>query len=185
MTDGQIIELFFLRDERAIAETARAYGAFCGRVAANLLDSREDAEECVLDAYHAAWRRIPPERPASLKAFLGRITRNLSVSRFRAQRAKKRGGGMELLLSELEDCVPSPDTVERELEARQLSALISAWLDTLSPDDRALFVRRYWYGDGVGALARECGATQNGMAQRMLRLRRGLRAALEAEGAEL
>jgi RNA polymerase sigma-70 factor (ECF subfamily) len=114
--DELIIEMYFKRDELAITETDRKYGAFCHRVAMNILSIREDAEECVNDTYHAAWRQIPPTFPDSLRAFLGRITRNLSVSRFRANRAEKRYTGMEQMLSELNDCVPSSDNVKQAIE---------------------------------------------------------------------
>lgn len=183
--DGRIIELFNLRDERAVAEAEQKYGAYCRSIALNLLDMREDAEECVNDALHAAWNAIPPEAPRSLKTYLGRVVRNLSVSRWRSQHAKKRFGGMETLLSELSDCVPSPLNVEETVEQRRLSELISAWLDTLGEVDRALFVRRYWYGEGVSELARECGCEPKRLTQRMFRLRRALRAFLEKEGVEM
>jgi len=183
--DRQIIELYHRRDESAIAETDRKYGAFCRRIAMNILTLREDAEECVNDTWHAAWRRMPPERPVSLGAFLGRITRNLSISRFRAARAQKRYAGMELLLSELEECVPSAVSVEKTTEERELSEQISRWLEGLPQEDGDLFIRRYWYGDGVAELAAAQGVTPNQMAQRMLRLRKGLKAFLETEGVAL
>lgn len=182
MEDTGIIDLYHARDERAIAESERKYGAYCRAVALNLLSVREDAEECVNDTWHAAWDRMPPERPNALKAFLGRITRNLSISRFRANRAQKRFDGMETLLSELDDCVPDPHGVEEEVEGHVLSGLISRWLDGLSVDDCTLFVRRYWYGDAVKELARRWGCTPNSMAQRMLVLRRDLKSFLEKEG---
>jgi len=182
MEDREIIELYHRRDESAIAETARKYGARCQRIAMNLLGVREDAEECVNDSYHSAWNRMPPERPLSLYAFLGRITRNLAISRFRAGRAQKRYSGMEVLLSELDDCIPSPGDVERAMDRRILSGLISLWLDSLPDRDCALFVRRYWYGDAVHVLAEEYGCSPGQMAQRMLKLRRSLKEHLEKEG---
>ena len=111
MDDKQIIELYFKRDECAIRETQSKYGAFCNRIAMNILSIREDAEECVNDTYYSVWKQIPPTVPESFRAFLGRITRNLSISRFRSMRAKKRYSGMEVMLSELNDCVPSAETV--------------------------------------------------------------------------
>ena len=182
MDDTEIIALYHRRDERAIAETDGKYGPYCRSIARNLLGVREDAEECVSDTWYAAWTRMPPERPQSLRAFLGRMTRNLSISRFRANRAQKRYSGMEVLLSELDDCVPSSRDVEQETDQRRLSGLISDWLDSLPEDDCALFVRRYWHGDAVKDLAARQGCTAGQMAQRMLRLRRGLRAFLESEG---
>ncbi|MBE6908658.1 MAG: sigma-70 family RNA polymerase sigma factor [Ruminococcaceae bacterium] len=182
MEDQAIIELYFARSEDAVGETDRKYGAFCRRVACNILSVREDAEECVNDTYHAAWNAIPPERPASLRAYLGAITRNLSVARWRTEHAQKRFAGMETLLSELDECVPAREGTEADFARGELTEAIAAWLRGLAPDDRALFVRRYWYGDAVKALAKECGVGENQMAQRMRRLRRGLRAALEEGG---
>ncbi len=185
MDDTQIIDLYFARDEQAIAETEQKYGRFCLRIAMNVLDVWEDAEECVSDTYLSVWKQVPPTVPQSLKTFLGRIVRNLSISRFRSMRAKKRYNGMEILLSELGDCVPSDHNVEQVMEAKELSGYISEWLDSLSEEDCALFVRRYWFGDGVQELAKRCGITPAQMAQRMLRLRKGLRTALEQKGVAL
>ncbi len=185
MEDEQILALYFARKEQAIAETARKYGALCSRIAGNILSLREDAEECVNDTYHAAWTRIPPERPRSLSAFLGRITRNLAISRYRANHAQKRYSGMEILLSELNDCVPAPEDMEQIMDRRQLSARISQWLEALPEEDRRLFLRRYWYGDSVADLALEWGRTPGQISQTLLRLRRLLRAYLEKEGISL
>lgn len=183
MEDKQIIALYHQRKEQAIAETDAKYGALCRRIALNVLGIREDAEECVNDTYHSAWRRMPPDWPKSLQAFLGRMTRNIAISRFRADHAKKRYGAMEIMLSELEDCIPDPADVEQIVDARQLSALISHWLDTLPREDRSLFIRRYWYGDSLQALAGDC--TPARLAQRMYRLRKQLKTFLEAEGVSI
>ena len=184
MTDEQIIRLYFDRDQAAIAETDRKYGSYCYSIASNLL-GREDSEECVNDTYHAAWTHIPPEVPQSLKAFLGRIVRNLSISRFRRSHAQKRSSGTDVLLSELEDCLPTPQTVETEADSRELSRLISSWLATLSGDDRALFVLRYWHGSAVQDLAEKCGCTPNAVSLRIRRLRKNLKYYLEAKGVSL
>jgi len=184
MDDLAIVELYHRREERAIAESDKKYGGLCCSIALQLLGLREDAEECVNDTWHAAWNRMPPERPQALGAFLGRITRNLSISRWRRDHAQKRYEGMEMLLSELEDCVPVPGTVEEDLDRRQLARLISDWLDSLEDADRRLFIRRYWYGDGVKTLAAEQGMRANALSQRLLRLRKGLRVFLESEGVE-
>ena len=183
MEDAQIIELYWARSESAIAETEKKYGAFCRTVAENILAQREDAEECVNDTWRRAWDAIPPQRPALLRAWLGKVTRNLALNRLERARAQKRGGGgADLLLSELEDCIPSPEHVERHLEGEALGAAISAWLRTLPRDDRALFVRRYWNGEPLNGLAAVWGVRPAQLAQRMYRLRQGLKAALEKEG---
>lgn len=181
MTDEQIIHLYFDRDQSAITETDRKYGTYCYSIASNLL-GREDSEECVNDTYHTAWTRIPPEIPQSLKAYLGRIVRNISISRFRRSHAQKRNSGVNILFSELEDCLPSAVTVESEVDSRELSRLISSWLATLSGDDRALFVLRYWHGTAVQNLAEKCGCTPNAISLRIRRLRKSLKYYLEAKG---
>ena len=184
MEDDEIIRLYHSRDESAISETERKHGAFCRRLASNILTSFEDAEECVNDTWLAAWNSMPPEWPASLRAFLGRIVRNFSPSRYRRNRAAKRFSGIEIMLSELEECIPSAGS-EREFERTELSGAISKWLDGLDGESRLLFVRRYWYGEEVKELAALKGETANRMARRMQRLRASLREHLEKEGVEL
>lgn len=183
MEDKQIIALYHRRSEQAIAETDAKYGALCRSIAQNILSIREDAEECVNDTYHSAWLQMPPQWPRSLQAFLGRITRNLSISRFRANHARKRYAGLELMLSELDECIPDPRDVEQIVDGRQLSTLISRWLDTLPGEERTLFIRRYWYGDSLQTLAGDRTPAQ--LAQRMYRLRRQLKTFLESEGVVL
>ena len=183
--DNQIIELYFKRDEAALTETATKYGTFCLRIAMNVVNVREDAEECVNDTYHTAWNQIPPTKPDSFKAFLGRIVRNFAITKYRAMHAKKRFNGLEVMLSELSDCIPSAESVEQEIEAKELTEYINTWLEGLKAEDRALFVRRYWYGDEVRDLAKRCGVSGTQMTQRMLRLRRKLKAFLEEKGVAL
>lgn len=182
MDDSQIVKLYHLRNEQAITESSRKYGPLCRRIAINILSNTEDAKECVNDTWFAAWRRMPPDHPYALGAFLGRITRNLSISRWRADHAKKRYRGMELLLSELEDCIPAPADVEQIIEQRELTRLLDQWLDALPEPDCILFVRRYWYGDAVHVLAKERRRTPNQISQQLLRLRKKLKFFLEQEG---
>lgn len=182
MEDSQIIKLYYNRNEQAITESDRKYGPLCRRISLNILSIKEDAEECVNDTWFAAWKRMPPDRPRALGAFFGRITRNLSISRWRACHAKKRYHGMDVLLSELDDCVPAVDNVEQAIDQKELTELLNAWLDSLKHDDYVLFVRRYWYGDAVNALASEWGLYPNQISQRLLRLRKKLKAYLEKEG---
>ena len=183
--DNQIIELYFKRDESALAETAKKYGTFCLRIALNVLSVHEDVEECVNDTYYTAWKQIPPTKPDSLKAFLGRIVRNFAISKYRAVHAKKRFNGLEVMLSELNDCVPASGNVEQEIEAKELTEYINTWLAGLNPEDRVLFVHRYWYGDEVRELAKRCGVSGTKMTQRMLRLRRKLKVFLTEKGVVL
>lgn len=185
MEDAQIIDLYWQRDEAAIAATQEKYGPFCHRIAKNILTVNEDAEECVNDTYHQAWKSIPPQRPAKLAAWLGKVVRNIAINLWNKNHAQKRNQGMTELLSELEDCIPSTTTIERELEGKELSAIIDAWLYSLKREDRVLFVRRYWTGTPLQELAAAWQIPPGKLAQRMFRLRNSLKLALEKEGVTL
>lgn len=180
MEDGQIIELYWNRDQRAIRETEGKYGKLLHGIAWNLLHSREDSEECVNDTYLRAWEAIPPARPGAFRTWLGRITRNLSLDRWKSRRAEKRGGGAEVLLGELEDCLPAP--AGRELEDRELAELLSAFLRGLSREGRAMFLRRYWYGESVAEVAEALGCGEGKVKSSLFRSRKALREYLEKEG---
>lgn len=182
MEDSEIISLYWSRDESAIAETSRKYGGLCFRIAKNILTAAADAEECVNDTYFRAWNSIPPQKPIKLGAWLGRVVRNISITLWQKNHAQKRYNGIDAILDELEDCIPSPDTVERELDEAELSRFIDGWLMSLEPSDRAIFVRRYWYGEPVAEISKEQGADPAKIASRMFRLRKKLRASLEQEG---
>lgn len=148
MEDETIIDLYFAREERAIAETGKKYGGYCRSIAFNILHSHEDTEECVSDTWLHTWNAIPPTRPGCLRAFLGRITRNLSFTRWEAARAQKRGGGQtELLLSELSDCLPGGERPEAQLDAQAVTLTIEVFLQSQTRENRQLFLRRYYYGE--------------------------------------
>lgn len=185
MEDVEIIELYWQRNERAIAETAKKHEAFCHSIAKNILSVDEDAEECVNDTYHQAWNAIPPQRPERFRAWLGKVVRNIAFNLWNKNHAQKRYAGMNALLSELEDCIPSPKTVEREIEEKELTEIIDRWLRSIEQEDRTLFVRRYWNGIALKELAREQSVSPGRLAQRMYRLRLSLKAALEKEGVHL
>ena len=182
MDDDAIVALYWARDEDAIAQTERKYGPYCRTIAKNILGSDEDAEECVSDTWHHAWNAMPPQRPDRLPPFLGRIVRNLSISRWRRERAQKRYAGLDGQLSELEDCLPAPGWVEEAVEGKELTALLENWLEGLERDERIVFLRRYWYGDPVKDLAKALGMGANQTTKRLLRLRKDLKGFLEREG---
>jgi RNA polymerase sigma-70 factor (ECF subfamily) len=135
--------------------------------------------------YLAAWNRMPPENPHLLSAFLSRIVRNIAISRFRRDRAKKRYDGMEILLSELDDCIPNTENLEKTVEERELSDIISDWLDTLTVDDRALFIRRYYHGESIKELAKISGIPPQALSSRLFTLRAKLKSQLEEKGVSL
>jgi RNA polymerase sigma-70 factor (ECF subfamily) len=176
-TDAEIVELYFARDEQAIAETDAKYGKVCMQVSMNIVESRPDAEECVSDGYLKTWHAIPPARPASLCAFVCRIVRNLSLNRLRELRAAKRGRDVTVSLEELEDCI----TVDLR-HADRLAALLSDFLEEQEELDRKLFMGRYWHAVPVKELAREWDMTPNAVSLRLMRTRERLRAYLEEGG---
>ena len=186
MEDSDIIQLYWDRSERAIAETSGKYGSFLWRIAWNILKSHGDAEECVNDPYLRTWNAIPPARPSAFRAWLGRITRNLSLDRWNQERAQKRGGDeTTLLLGELESCVPSPHRTEQHLEDQALADLISAFLRTLPRESRVIFLRRYWYGESLEAIAAGLGCSGGKVKSSLFRTRGKLKAYLEEEGVAL
>ena len=182
MEDSEILRLYFERDERAIGETQAKYGAFCLSLARNITGNAEDAKECVNDAWLRAWNHIPPERPENLRAWLGRVVRNLALNRYEREHAGKRMTALTELLDEWEDCLPAPGGVEEALDQEELTRVLNRWLETLPAGDRRIFVRRYWYGDSVKDLAKRAGIRAGAMTQRLYRLRLALRDVLTKEG---
>lgn len=182
MDDQSIVELYLQRDENAIKESRNKYEAYCYRIAMNILSVAEDVEECINDTWISVWNRIPPVIPKSLKAFLGKLVRDISLSRYRAVHAKKRYNGMELILDELAECIPSGQDIQESLEQKELSGTVNGWLDSLPQEDRVLFVKRYYYGETVKQLSEMQSCTENQMAQKMMKLRNKLKAHLLSGG---
>jgi len=184
-TDRQLEELQRRREEAeaAIAESSAKYGGYCYQIAFRILALREDAEECVGDTWLRAWEAMPPSRPGRLDTFLGKITRNLSLDRWRALRAQKRWQGQaELALTELGDCLPASGGVEQEVEAAALAESLNRFLESLPQEKRVLFVRRYWYLCSVEELAAWSGRRRGAVSAALFRLRQDLREHLEREG---
>ncbi len=183
MNDQRIVDLYWQRDESAIRHTQAAYGATLLRVALGILADRGESEEAVNDTYLHAWNAIPPHRPTRLGAFLCKITRELSIDRYRRRQADKRSGSSYAAsLEELKECLSAGDTAEEAVDAEALAAIIGAWLHTLSPAVRAAFVRRYFFADPLEVIARRQGVTLSWVKTALHRARQGLRACLEKEG---
>ena len=183
MEDQQIIALYWDRNEDAIAETHRKYGPWCKGIAFRILELQEEAEECVSDTYLQAWNNIPPQRPGAFRAWLGRITRNLALTRYRRFHAEKRGGGQTALaLEELGDCVSGGNPVEAEEDRRAIAEAINRFLGSLPELQRNVFLRRYWHMASVADIAKAYGMSQSQTASMLHRCRKKLRAALEKEG---
>ena len=191
MEDNQIIDLYWERDERAIAESDAKYGRYCIQIALNILDNAQDAEECVNDTYLRAWNAIPPSRPTKLGAFLGKITRNLSLDRYKAKKTAKRGDSLFLVsLDELNECVPAGSTgygsgFDDETEARRIGECINQFLRKQSGEVRDVFICRYFYSDSIGEICRRFGISESKVKSMLLRPRVKLRRFLESEGIRL
>lgn len=182
MTDMEILDLYWARSESAISETARQYGSYCIAIAMNILRNKEDSDECVNDTYLKTWNAIPPQRPAVFSSFLGRITRNLSLDKYKARKAQKRSGDeTALLLSELEDSVPAAHRVEDAVEAGFLEETIENFLSAIQLEDRVLFVRRYWYADSIAGIAKRFAMSESKVKTNLFRTRSKLKHYLEKE----
>ena len=147
LEDSKIIDLFFERSEQAIDELSRKYGPAVKKTAANILNDRLDVEECVNDTYLRTWDSIPPQSPNPLVSYVCKIARNLAINRYHANRAEKRNRGFDLILDEMEECIPSGKSVEDEIEGRETAAAINRFLETLDAESRKIFVRRYFWAD--------------------------------------
>lgn len=183
MGDKDIVELYWQRNDMAIAESQRVYGAYCFAVAYNILADPEDAEECVNDTWRRAWHAIPPVRHQKLSAFFGRITRNLSLDRYAHRRAARRGGGeVELALSELENCVGSAGAPEQAALDAELEAGINRFLRSLPERERNIFLCRYWDIKPLKEIAAKYGMKETNVKASLHRSREKLRRHLEKEG---
>lgn len=186
MDDAKIVQLYWDRNEQAIPATADKYGNYCTSIAKNILGNHEDAEECVNDTYMSAWNSMPPHRPGILSAFLGKITRNLSIKRYRHNTADKRGGGQATaVLDEIAEIVSGTDSAEQALDRKELVKAIDTFLGVLSPEKRGIFVRRYWYFDSVSEIASRFGMTENNVSVTLNRIRLKLHSYLLERGFEL
>ena len=183
MEDSQIIDLYWARLEQAIQETDTKYGGYCRAIAHNILKSMEDSEECVSDTWLRAWNAMPPQRPSVLSAFLGRITRNLSLARYKAARAEKRGGSsFPAALDELSECVPAGGSVEQTMDERELGQAIDRFLRTIPEKQCSLFLRRYWYAESILQIAERYSLKENTVKSILFRTREQLRKFLQKEG---
>lgn len=183
MDDERIVALYWSRSEKAVTETDSKYGTYLNNISYNILYNSEDALECVNDTYYEAWKTMPPHRPVILSTFLGKITRQISIDRWRKTKAEKRGGGeFPLVLDELEHCVSGAGDVENEIERKELLKLVNDFLDILPATERRVFLCRYWYMDSIKSIAKQFGFTQSKVASMLHRTRAKLRAVLEKEG---
>lgn len=181
MTDSQMIALFWERNEDAIRETDRAYGRRLFVLSDRILHSAQDAEESVSDTYMKAWETIPPQRPVHFFAYLARLCRNFSLGRLRWDSAAKRCAEVVTLTQEMEECIPD-HSQERKLEGEELGRLLNAFLESISQENRLIFLRRYWYADSIGEIAARYRISQSKVKTQLHRTRGKLKQYLEKEG---
>ncbi len=183
MDDERIVELYWQRNESAISETKTKYGNYCYSVAYRILNNNEDAEECENDTYLEAWKTIPPQKPKFLSAYLGTITRQKSIDKWRKKTADKRGGGeFQLSIDELENCISDETTINDKLIAEEMAQKISEFLRTLPKNERNVFLRRYWYFDSITEICKRYGYGQSKVKMMLKRTREKLFSYLEKEG---
>lgn len=172
--DEKIIEMFMERSEQGIRELDMKYGKIFRKLSFNIVNSRQDAEECVNDAYLGAWDTIPPERPDPLLPYICKIVRNISLKSYYRNVAAKRSSRHTIAMEEIETCIASPNTVENEVEAKELVRIIESFLDTLSVENRVIFVRRYWFSDSCKDIAAFVGLKEKHISVRLTRIRHKL-----------
>lgn len=182
MEDEKIIALFFQRSEQAIQALDEKYGPRCHQVSYNILNDRQDAEECVNDAYFGVWNAIPPAKPDPLLTYLLKIVRNLSCKRYWQKGAAKRNSNYTIALQEIEACLADRNTVEDAIEARELARILETFLDTLSGENRVIFLRRYWFSDSYQDIAQRVGLSEKTVSVRLTRTRQRMRQYLMERG---
>ncbi len=180
MEDNQIIEMYWQRNESAIHESKIKYGSYCSTIAYNILYSKEDVKECVSDTWFKAWNTMPPEKPHRLSVFLGKITRNLAIDRYRKNRTQKYGRGqVNLCLEELSEIIGESSLIEDRLVYRET---INAFVSSLPDKNREIFLLRYWYLMSVKDISKRYEMSEGAVKMLLQRIREKLRICLEKEG---
>lgn len=183
MNDKDIVELYWMRSERAISETSSKYGNYCYTIAYRILTNAEDAGECVNDTYLGAWNCMPPHRPSILSTFLGKITRRISINRWKHNNRDKRGAGeISLALEELSDCIPSSMDTEFIIESKELAKAINTFLSALPDTERDVFLCRYWFLASVSEISQKFDFSQSKTKSMLMRTRGKLYQFLQKEG---
>lgn len=171
MSDEEIIEMFFNRSEQAIWELNNKYGKICHNLSYNIVNNSQDAEECVNDAYLGAWNAIPPAHPNPLLTYICKIVRNISLKLYWRKKADKRNSHYTIAMEEIEACIADSNTVETEIEAKELARIVENFLDTLTLENRIIFMRRYWFSDSYKDIAKLVGLSEKNVSVRLTRIR--------------
>ncbi len=173
--DEKIIQLFFERSEQGLQELDIKYGKICNHFSYNIVNNKQDAEECVNEAYFGVWKAIPPAKPKPLLAYVLKIVRNTSLKVYWSNEAAKRSSRYTIALEEIESCISDSNTVENEIDAKELAHIIEDFLDTLTPENRVIFMRRYWFSDSYNQIAEFMGLSEKNVSVRLTRIRQKLK----------
>ncbi|MCI6011241.1 MAG: RNA polymerase sigma factor [Firmicutes bacterium] len=185
MEDEKIITLFFQREESALEQVREKYGGLCRTIAGKILNDGRDIEECVVDTWLRLWRSIPPQKPDSLKAYTARITRNLALDRYAYNTAAQRSTALTEAFEELEQDLGAAADRADALREKEFHDLLNRFLKQQKQKARIFFVRRYWYGESAGEIARDCGCSEEAVKSSLFRTRTKLRKMLEEEGVKV
>ena len=184
MQDREIVELYFKREEQALEKTAGKYKNYCVSIAERIIGNREDAEEIWNDVLSAAWNSIPPNEPEHLNLYLGKIARNIALKRLESEKAQKRDCGIKIQLDELAECIPAA-LYEHQADMVALRDFINVFLRSLPNEQRKIFIKRYWYCESIGEIAKSICCSENKVSLVLFRIRKRLKKELEKEGFDL
>ncbi len=185
MEDHQIVDLYWARSESAIEATKLKYGNMLTNISVSLVPTVQDAEECVNDTYLAAWNSMPDERPVYLGSFLSKIVRRLSISKYRSLKSKKRGGGVDVFIEELTECIPSDFDMEAEYQNKRLIEILNNFSLSLDEEKRYIFVRRYYFSTPIADIAKHLQISEGKVKTVLFRTRSALKAYLKKEGIDI
>lgn len=181
--DIELIRLYQAGSEGAIEASEQKYGAYCRKIALNVLGDEEDAGECMNDVWFKAWNGIPNAAPPNLQAYFAKLTRELAIDRRRRNSSQKRGGGeLPLCLDELAECLPANSDVEAAVEQKELAQTLKEFLSALNTVQRNVFLCRYWYFDTEPEIAKRFGFTRTKVASILHRTRKQLKSYLKERG---
>ena len=178
MTDKKLIELYTARSEEAIDATQQQYGAYCKKIAHNILRNMQDVEECLSDVWLKVWNAIPPQEPKYFKGWIATVTRNCALTICRRQQREPQGIG-DAALELAEELTDGP---ESSIDARVLGEAISTFLKREPIHIRTVFLRRYWYGDSLTEAAAFMGWEEGKTRMILFRTRKKLKEYLVKEG---
>lgn len=180
LTDKQIIDLYWQRDESAIEETDKKYGRALFRIAYNLLSDRMDCEECKNDTYVRVWNSIPPTRPRVLPAYLTEIMRRVAINKYKQKTSQRRvPSELTVSMDELRDSLQNEASPVSERDAAEIGKVINAFLREIPERRRYIFIERFYLAEPVEEIATELSVSVATVYREIERIRKDLKVYLE------